>query len=311
MATMSLGTGVVVPPWTADPAGDTRRLEDLGLDHAALPGATTTQVLLALGATRSLHLVVADPRELVDAVACLAPGFRDRLHAWPTTRHVVPLRLTDVPHEPGTVRERHGWAETPLIKATCAEAAVQIAELGDDPGDITVQLLGTPHARLARAFALDVLATDPATRGGWFRYAEDLSAGDGFDLGEFTVSEDDIIAFGERWDPLDFHTDPLLARSSPLGVLCASGMHTQAILHRLAARGLHRKVAVVAGRRMLGMRLWSPVTAEMRLRGHTEVVSVEPRPNGRALVVVRSTLTSDDTLILEQTGELVVQQRPG
>lgn len=152
-----------------------------------------------------------------------------------------------------------------------------------------------------------MLAGIPATR---IWYAEDLSAGDCFDLGESTVSEDDIIAFGERWDPLDFHTDSSLARSSPLGVLCASGVHTQAILQRLAARALHRRIAVVAGRRMLGMRLWAPVTAGMRLRGRTEVVSVDLRPNERALVVVRSTLTNDDTPILEQTGELVIQRRP-
>jgi acyl dehydratase len=187
-----------------------------------------------------------------------------------------------------------------------ATAATRIAALVDDPGNVTVELLGTPHDRLVRAFALDV----PAGGDNRIRYADDLTAGDRFDLGEFTVSEDDIIAFGERWDPLDFHTDPTLARASPLGVLCASGVHTQGIMQRLAARGLHRRIAIVAGRRMLGMRLRAPVTASMRLHGHTEVVSVQPRPDDRALVVVRSTLVSNDTMILEQTGELVVQRRP-
>lgn len=305
MAMTGLGIGVVLPGTAPDPAGDARRVESLGLDHVAFPCATPAQVLLALGATRSLNLVVPDPREIVDALSCLAPGYGARLHAWPATRRVVPLWLTDLSPEPGTAQSADGWVRTSVIGAPRATAASRIAALVDDPADITVELLGTPHARLVRAFALDV----PDSRDDRIRYADDLAAGDRFDLGEFTVSEDDIIAFGERWDPLDLHTDPTLARSSPLGVLCASGVHTQGIMQRLAARGLHRGIAIVAGRRMLGMRLRAPVTAGMRLHGHTEVVSVHPRPDDRALVVVRSTLTSDDMTILEQTGELVVRRR--
>ena len=56
------------------------------------------------------------------------------------------------------------------------------------------------------------------------------------------MSQDDIIGYGERWDPLDLHTDPFLAQSSPLGTLCASGVHTMAIMQRMGARGLHRSV---------------------------------------------------------------------
>lgn len=305
MAMTRLGTGVVVPRTATDPAGDARRAESLGLDHVALPRATPAQVLLALGATRSLNLVVSDPRELVDTLSPFASGYGARLRAWPATRRVVPLWLTDLSPEPGTAQPEDGWARTPVVEASRAAAATAIATLLDEPGDVTVELLGTPCARLVRAFALDV----PAGGDDRIRYAEDLSAGDRFDLGEFTVSEDDIIAFGERWDPLDFHTDPVLARSSPLGVLCASGVHTQGIMQRLAARGLHRRIAIVAGRRMLGMRLRVPVTAGMRLHGHTEVVSVQPRTDDRALVVIRSTLVSDKTLILEQTGELLIRRR--
>jgi acyl dehydratase len=83
-------------------------------------------------------------------------------------------------------------------------------------------------------------------------------------------------------------------------------------MQRLSARGLHRNLAVVAGRALLGMRLWKPVTPGTILSGCTEVIDVQLRPSGRAIVTVRSTLTAADagTPVLEQTGELVMRQRP-
>lgn len=65
---------------------------------------------------------------------------------------------------------------------------------------------------------------------------------------------------------------------------------------------------MVAGRKMLGMRLWEPVLAGMTLVGRTEIVEVTPRPSGRAIVVARSTLTHQGRPILEVTGEMIVEQ---
>ena len=46
------------------------------------------------------------------------------------------------------------------------------------------------------------------------------------DCGEFCLSEDDIVAFGQRYDPQPIHTDPQAARKSFFGGLIASGAHT-------------------------------------------------------------------------------------
>jgi hypothetical protein len=224
---LSLGTGIVLAPGTPDPAADARRLESLGFGHAALPGAAPAGVLLALGATRSLHLMVSDPGETVAALSVLAPGFCQRLHAWLPGRVVVPLRLTDAKdkdeerNEPDGLHGGDDWPAAPLIETTRATALADITKWLGDPAEFTFRLLGAPQARLARIFALDVLA--PALRGRmrWKLYAEDLAVGDVFDLGEFTGSEDETIGYGERWYPLDVHTDPVLAQSSPLGTLCA------------------------------------------------------------------------------------------
>lgn len=278
--------GVVIPAGSPDPAGDARRLESLGFGHAALPGSSTARVLLALGATRSLRLL-ADQVALPLDLPGLASSYRRRIQPWPDSGAILRLDLSD---------------------PASARAALH-AHIGGAGADLTVELTGGPQPRLVRTLALDVLAGGLPGRTDSVLYAEDLAEGDEFDLGEFLVTEDDILAFAEKWDPLDFHTDAELAVSSPLGVLCASGIHTQAIMQRLSARTFHRSLAIVAGRAMHGMRLRAPVTAGMRLQGRTQIIGIRHRSNGRAVVTVRSTLSSGDEPILEQTGEMLVQQR--
>ena len=60
-------------------------------------------------------------------------------------------------------------------------------------------------------------------------FAEDLAVGDTLELGEYLVTEEEIISFASRWDPQYFHIDPERAvRDGPLGLI-ASGLHTMCI----------------------------------------------------------------------------------
>ena len=45
------------------------------------------------------------------------------------------------------------------------------------------------------------------------RYFEDLKAGDKFNTAEYEMTEAEIIAFGKKFDPQAFHTDPAAACS--------------------------------------------------------------------------------------------------
>lgn len=51
------------------------------------------------------------------------------------------------------------------------------------------------------------------------------------------VSQDDMIAFASRFDPQDFHIDPVAARTTFAGELIASGWHTCGLLMRTIADG--------------------------------------------------------------------------
>ena len=64
-------------------------------------------------------------------------------------------------------------------------------------------------------------------------YWEDFSDSRKLFLGEYEVSEKEILDFGIKYDPQYFHTDPVLAKESNFGGLIACGWHTCSILMRL------------------------------------------------------------------------------
>lgn len=67
------------------------------------------------------------------------------------------------------------------------------------------------------------------------RYFEDYEVGATYELGSFTLSEQEIIEFARRFDPQRFHVDPAAAAASPYGGIIASGWHTGSAMMRLLA----------------------------------------------------------------------------
>ena len=64
-------------------------------------------------------------------------------------------------------------------------------------------------------------------------YFEDFAAGQVYELGSRTVTEDEIVDFARQWDPQPFHVDAEAAKQSVFGGLIASGWQTGAIWMRM------------------------------------------------------------------------------
>ena len=62
---------------------------------------------------------------------------------------------------------------------------------------------------------------------------EDFAAGQVYELGSRTVTEEEMVEFARQWDPQPFHVDPEAAKESVFGGLVASGWQTGAIWMRL------------------------------------------------------------------------------
>lgn len=77
---------------------------------------------------------------------------------------------------------------------------------------------------------------EPTPRtGAALRTFADFPVGTEVQLGSFTLTAEDIVSFGTRYDPQPFHTDPEEAASGPFGGLIASGWQTAASVMRLYA----------------------------------------------------------------------------
>jgi len=77
-----------------------------------------------------------------------------------------------------------------------------------------------------------------------------FAAGNRTVLGSHHFTEDAIITFARKFDPQRFHTDPVAARDSMFGALCASGWHTAAVWMQLniAEIGRYHAETLEAGR---------------------------------------------------------------
>ena len=80
-------------------------------------------------------------------------------------------------------------------------------------------------------------------------YGEDLTAGTEYTLGEYTLTEAEVLDFAKAWDPQDFHTDPEAAQAGAYRGIIASGIQTMAVMQRLAVQHVYVGWAVIAGRR--------------------------------------------------------------
>lgn len=141
-------------------------------------------------------------------------------------------------------------------------------------------------------------------------YFEDLDVGETDAFGRYEVTEDDVVAFGERFDPQPFHVDEAAARDSMFGGLVASGWHTASMTMRMLVDGS------LAASRALGavgvdeLRFREPVRPGDVLGVETEIVDKEPWDEDRGLVHDRVVTTNQDgEEVLSMVGLVLWERR--
>jgi acyl dehydratase len=131
-------------------------------------------------------------------------------------------------------------------------------------------------------------------------YLEDLHVGDRFESDAFPVTEDDIIAFAQAFDPQPFHLDAEAAKQSVFRGLVASGWHTAAMSMKLFVTGGLRLAGGSVGLGVDELRWPRPVRSGDTLRLQTEIMEIRPSRSklDRGIIRVRNTTTN-------QNGEVV------
>ncbi len=138
---------------------------------------------------------------------------------------------------------------------------------------------------------------------GMARYYEDYAVGDRHETPGVTITEVEIIAFAEAYDPQPFHTDPEAAKNSLFGGLVASGWQTAAIAMRSIVESRVMEATGVVGIGIDELRWLSPVRAGDTLHVSMEIVDKQPSLSGKRRGVIRSRI-----LVRNQRGEDVMSE---
>jgi acyl dehydratase len=144
------------------------------------------------------------------------------------------------------------------------------------------------------------------------RYFEDYVPGAVYEYGYASVTEAEIIAFAERFDPQPIHVDARFAGSGPFGGLIASGWHTAGIAMRLMVGHYLSQVASLASPGIDELRWPVPVRPGDTLRLRTTIVEARrslSKPD-RGLVRTRAELLNQhDQTALSLVGMNLIRLR--
>ena len=140
------------------------------------------------------------------------------------------------------------------------------------------------------------MADEPAEPGTDDFSLDDLEIGRSWEFGTVSLTEEDILSFGRRYDPLPYHTDPEAAAASIFGGVIASIFHTMAVTQRLAVDHFLSKRHVVTGLGIDKLRATAPVRPGAPLRLRVTVVDVRPtsKPGREILETEYVTLDATD-----------------
>ncbi len=136
------------------------------------------------------------------------------------------------------------------------------------------------------------------------RYFEDYPKGGVFEFGSIAVDEDEVIDFAKRYDPQDFHIDPVAAKETIFNGIIASGWHTGSMTMRLYADHYLSKVASLASPGLDELRWVKPVRP-----GDTLSVRVTVEETRRSQSKPDRGIVCSFIETLNQKGEVVMTMR--
>jgi len=116
---------------------------------------------------------------------------------------------------------------------------------------------------------------------------DEFHAGQRLTCGPVTVTEAEIVAFANAYDPQWFHMDPVRAAEGRWGGLIASGWHTCAIAMRLVVDGVLRDSESFGSPGLEYVKWLAPVRPGDALTMHADVLDARHSERNAALGILR------------------------
>jgi acyl dehydratase len=132
------------------------------------------------------------------------------------------------------------------------------------------------------------------------KYLEDFVVGESEIAGSHTLTEPEIIAYGQAWDPIPIHVDPGAPESAAFGGVIAAGTHLIAATVRALVRHPPRP-AIIAGLGLEQVRYLGPGRAGDTLQVRRTCLEARPSRGHPDRGVVRNRIEA-----VNQRGEVVL-----
>ena len=146
------------------------------------------------------------------------------------------------------------------------------------------------------------------------RCFEDYPLGSVALYGPIEVDAAEIIEFGKRFDPQDFHTDPVKAAQSPFGGVIASGWHTGSMMMRTLVDRYLSRTAGMGSPGMDELRWTAPVRPGDRLWVKVTVIEArrsESRPDRGMVRIQIEVLNDKEVVVMSVKAMTLVRARTG
>jgi acyl dehydratase len=145
------------------------------------------------------------------------------------------------------------------------------------------------------------------------KYLEDFKEGEVTTVGNYRVTEEEVLTFARAYDPQPIHTDKAFAEASAFGGLIASGWHTCAIAMRLLVDNFLDGVAAIASPGVDEIRWKKPVRPGDTLRMRWTILEVRKsrsKPDRGVLRASSEILNQDDEVVMSHIGMSMIHTRP-
>jgi len=144
-------------------------------------------------------------------------------------------------------------------------------------------------------------------------FFEDFFVGRKFETGPRTLSEEDIVSFGQSYARLPYHTDPTAAKDTTYGGVIAAGYQTAALTFGLFVETGVLRACGLGSPGVDKLRWLKPVRPGDTLRVVAEIIEVSPAQaaGGRDAIRVKyETLNQKDEPVMTLTSLHFVKRRP-
>ncbi len=144
------------------------------------------------------------------------------------------------------------------------------------------------------------------------KYLDDFVLGEVEKVGEYFLTQEEIIEFGKKWDPQLFHIDPEAADKSVFSGIVAAGTHLVAITV-LQLITHQPRVSVLAGLGWDEVRFLGPARPGDTLTLFRECLEIRPSTSKLDRGVVRNRLTlsnQNGQSLLSYVDTILVAKRP-